>query len=575
MSETVKKIGKTDEYVYDISLDGTVLCADNGMVLSNTDGMNMLCPPSFTYTPENPYIGKGLGRNCKKDVAYEEGWGDVMEFEDLYMRGKMGLDIDEVIENGSINLSRKNYIDFLNEKETKMVGNTVKSKTMPVYIEKFIEEAVPTFRSGNGKQFLDIYYRYVDEIYNMRIPVKDICSKGKIKTTMEEYKERCKEMTKSGSRKARQVWYELAIREGIKCDIGSTVYYVNNGKSKNDRDTDKVTKYYLHNGDDLVDVTKIVNKLFTAFKKNAKSIYAKTVVNINFYLWFIGTMKPTKYDTDFDKRKKDYNDYVKACHSLIPFFEEEKKKFREQVGKGEITYDEDVTLNCQLIPAELIESEDPTAMDGYQIEYNADKYLEALNKKMVSFLVCFKPEIRFKDFINRKGEHVLVDNIIITNPQDAPYFTEEQCALDCGHPLKPGDQDSYEELMSMDRREIEFWIRNNKIPPFYEEIGMDWEGIKEKYRNDMIAEDNELYKTLNEQYISIIETLTKKEVEEMYETAEIPQRLRNLVFVKNGIDDTHFYFIEMPDLRPSTGGYIFEDISVEEEEDDDSEEEMD
>jgi hypothetical protein len=55
-----KKIGATKDFVYDISLDGTVINSLGLNVLHNTDGFNFKLPNKYRYTKENPYIGKGL-----------------------------------------------------------------------------------------------------------------------------------------------------------------------------------------------------------------------------------------------------------------------------------------------------------------------------------------------------------------------------------------------------------------------------------------------------------------------------------------------------------------------------------
>ena len=52
---------------------------------------------------------------------------------------KMGLGLDEYIDN-SLNLSRKNYLDLFPDGSLKFVGNTIKSKKMPKYIERFLNE---------------------------------------------------------------------------------------------------------------------------------------------------------------------------------------------------------------------------------------------------------------------------------------------------------------------------------------------------------------------------------------------------------------------------------------------------
>ena len=100
-----------DKYVYDISLDGTFVNALGCNVVHNTDGFNFKMPDSFRYTEENPYIGKGLGRNVTEGKKYVGVFADIAEFEDLFMKdaykggiNKMGLGLDEVVPS-SINFS--------------------------------------------------------------------------------------------------------------------------------------------------------------------------------------------------------------------------------------------------------------------------------------------------------------------------------------------------------------------------------------------------------------------------------------------------------------------------------------
>lgn len=80
---------------------------------------------------------------------------------------------------------------------------------------------------GNGADFLAEYYSYIDKIFNYQIPIRDIASKGSIKKTLKEYKSDCNTLTKSGSKKSRQAWYELAIRDGLNVNVGDTVFYIN------------------------------------------------------------------------------------------------------------------------------------------------------------------------------------------------------------------------------------------------------------------------------------------------------------------------------------------------------------
>ena len=147
---------------------------------------------------------------------------DVQEFEDVYLvpeipggYNKMGLDIDEVIP-GNFLMRRKLYADLLDDGKIKRVGNSIKSRSMALYQKKFILNGLKLLLYGHGKEFIDSYYDYIEKIFNFKIPLKDIASVGKIKMSLDEYKDKCKETTAAGSKKARQAWYELAIKEGLK-----------------------------------------------------------------------------------------------------------------------------------------------------------------------------------------------------------------------------------------------------------------------------------------------------------------------------------------------------------------------
>ena len=67
-------------------------------------------------------------------------------------------------------------------------------------------------------------------------------------------------------------------------------------------------------------------------------------------------------------------------------------------------------------------------------------------------MVVFNPEIR--------------ESILISDPKDRSYFTQKQCELDHGHPLKEGGQDKIDEVMTLSESEVEFWNRVNRDPYF-------------------------------------------------------------------------------------------------------------
>lgn len=60
-------------------------------LLCDTDGLNFSKPDGWE---NRVYIGKGLNWKVKKDKVYKGDEADVAEFNDIFMRGEMALDID-------------------------------------------------------------------------------------------------------------------------------------------------------------------------------------------------------------------------------------------------------------------------------------------------------------------------------------------------------------------------------------------------------------------------------------------------------------------------------------------------
>ena len=475
-------------------------------IVGDTDGFNFQMPLTFRYTEENPYIGKGLGRNVTKDKKYVGVDADVAEFEDLYINSpfkegginKMGLGVDEFCP-ATINFSRKNYADLLENGKTKKVGNTIKSRKMSGYIEKFLDEGIDLLLNGNGQQFLENYYNYIDMIYNYRIPLRDIASKGKIKKTVEQYKADCKTVTKSGSKKSRQAWYELVIENNIKVDLNDTIYYVNTGTKKSESDVKRITHQF----------TKIDGEIVEIDNKIKKELIKKAL-----------KVDDIKLSTLKTKEIKEL---------LKPFIVKEE---------------DEIILNCKLVPNEIVEADEDILCND-EIEYNVVKYIDQFNSRIKPLLVCFSPEIR--------------SSILIQNPEDRQYFTEEQCKLVSGYPNKETDQDTFEQLMTPERKEIEYWLSINEVPPFVKECGINWNELVEKHNKIKEEEQSILFKEENEKYLNALSNLTEDDVNKFEDEGEIPSSLLNIVTLDS---DMHFKFIKIPTMSPSTGGYIFDDITV-------------
>lgn len=282
----------------------------------------------------------------------------------------------------------------------KKVGNTMKSRKMSGYLQKFINKACDMLIQGDGHGFLKEYYAMIDNIYNYRIPVRDIASKGNIKKSLDEYKADCNKLTKSGGKKSRQAWYELAIKHNLNVHVGDTVYYVNVGSKKGDGDVKRKVHQFIKNPDNPSEEIELVPKLKTRLIK-----------------------------AECEKEGIEYK-------SL------KTKDQKERLQKYIVREEDEIINNCKLVDNDVLESDKDLLCSDLDIEYNVTKYITQFNNRIKPVLTCFDYSIR--------------DKILIMNPADEPVWTEEQTQLVHGQPMKEGDEDTYEALMTPERKEIEF-----------------------------------------------------------------------------------------------------------------------
>ena len=258
----------------------------------------------------------------------------------------------------------------------------------------------------------------------------------------------------------------------MKVDNGDTVYYINTGTSKSHADVKKVTRWFIVEnnlmGEEKKDITTNIEKEYKLYKKENK--------NNNNILdkdeWIV----------------KTYPNVVK---------------------------EEEIIMNCVLLPQDFIDKEEDTFCDD-SFEYNTAKYIDMFNKRITPLLVCFKREIR--------------DKILITNPSDRQYFTEEESKLCSGEPNKITDQDTYEQLMTMEDKEIKFWTTYNLVPPFIEECGMGkWEDIVSDYNERKIKERELGIDKDRETYEKILSELSSDDIDSFIEDGEIPKSILKIV----------------------------------------------
>lgn len=210
-------------------------------LVMDTDGVNFETPVDID---SHVYIGKGYNELVIMGKEYKGVEADTAEFNDIFMRNEMGLDIDYMAP-ASINVSRKNYIIKMIKKgkeKIKLTGNTIKSKKLPTYIVEFLDEGLKYLLNGDGNSFIELYYGYVEKIYNKQVPLSKMANKARVKQSIPDYIKYCKKTTKSGASMSRQAHMELIVSNNYPAGLGDTIYYINNGTKKSSGDVQKISK---------------------------------------------------------------------------------------------------------------------------------------------------------------------------------------------------------------------------------------------------------------------------------------------------------------------------------------------
>jgi len=394
-------------------------------LVGDTDGFNFAIPDNVDEY-KHTLTGGHRFTKPRQGETINGLQGVVDEFNEAYMIGRMGLDIDDIC-TSTINFSRKNYANAIKGK-TKLVGNTIKSSKMPIYIEEFLSEGIKFLLDGDGYSFIQLYNETVDDIYNFRIPLVKIATKANVKQTMRQYDEDMKTKTSAGNFKAKKAYMELAKRDGFNPALGETIYYVNTGTVKSHGD-------------------------------------CKVVVD-------------------------------------------------------KITKQRSVELKAMIIPTEQIENNPDLTTD----EYNVPKYLAAFNTRIKKLLVCFDAEIRDKILTNMvKNKETKEMELMTVNT-----FTRAQCILSNGTPIAPKDQDSIEDMMTMDDREIEFWVRVGKLPNNLEDLEMDWDAILLDFFERKRIERIEGIATEKAHVIRASKMLELVELDEITDNITLPESLHHM-----------------------------------------------
>jgi DNA polymerase elongation subunit (family B) len=374
----------------------------------DTDGVNFSLPEGGV--DDRIYIGKGNNPLIVKGKSYTGYDADVAEFNDIFMKGEMFLDCDGTWDS-CINLARKNYATMENNGKVKLTGNSIKSKKMPKYIEKFLDKGVKQLLKGEGKEFIEWYYEYIQKIFDQRVPLAEIASKARVKSSVDDYIKRSKQTTKSGSLMSRQAHMELIIRDGVQSNLGDMILYVNNGTKASHGDVQKVNKPKKGWNQDQLDLFFQTNE---SHKEKVKFLLKNG--------W-----EQSWSDDNWVKSDSDN----KEANTGIPTERAYQVALSDIIGSV-------VQLNCYRVEPSNLEN-NPEMLG----EYNIQRAIATFNKRVEPLMIVFDDEVR--------------DTLLVKNPEDRSFYTTDQCKLINGKPFKPEDQDDLDDLLTITDEELSFW----------------------------------------------------------------------------------------------------------------------
>jgi len=422
-------------------------------LLAVTDGVNFQMPKetNIVITDNETYVGDKKG-------GIDEMWsygGDngidalINKFNAEEMRPPhMEMGNDGVAES-CLNLSRINYATMSKtlDKETrkyktdiKLTGNTIKSKTMPEYIEEFLDNAFELILNGDGVGFVEYYYNYVEDLFYERIPLKKIANKSKMKTTIKGYLNRGTD--KNGKPKAKQAHMQLIIKDRER--VARELFYEKGIEILRQKNDDFNEKSFKLGEYDLMDLLEYLNN-----EDKYESLTDQEKEEINNLVFNVVTdyMPP---EPELDSTIYYYNVGFRKSHGDV-------KEIKHPETKK--------TMFC----SKLLRNDDIQKNPDMKDSYNVDKYISAFNERVKTILVGFKPEVAEKilaEVVRKKKKNKYgksVEHVELVKNQ----FTNEDLKL------QSFDKDSVEEAMFLEPKELGFWNAFGYNPKLV------WDGFKE------------------------------------------------------------------------------------------------
>lgn len=486
-------------------------------LLAVTDGINFSYPEKTNIIITDDGVTTSETEGLIEDMWNYKGKVGMNALIEKYNTEEMKSSFMKVDDDGdslaSLNLSRINYANLVEVKDKKtglmkekikLTGNTIKSKTMPEYMVDFMDKGLNLLLHGKGKEFVDYYYDYCDDIRYMQIPLKKIASKSKVTKTIFSYMKRGK--NKKGQDLPAQAHMELII-EG--------------------RNNEVLELYEKHKSEFTL-TEKQMEKITLAEKYKLVENYLSPEPELDSMIYYINT-----------GYKKSHGDSRKI---------------------------KDKDTNEERYCARIIKNEDLINNPNLTGEYNYAKYLDAFNSRVKSILVGFKPEVRNKILTKLDKKDMLVKNVFL--PEDLELINYKLDDYDESMHLQPKEVEYWNETGYDPRLIWDGFKMTDKCRVYYEIYEDALAHLNKKmietnkplikssneplYQNDLILiKENSNYSIgkYNGNYVQIIRDsvdIPKHQIEIKLEE-ERAKRLKVIEFLKSFDFNTDISNIEISD----------------------------
>jgi hypothetical protein len=253
-------------------------------------------------------LGKENGGNwLVKPKEYTGIEAYVAQYNEDFMKGIMGLDIDDFYHSVAL-FAKGNYLTCKESKDKNtgeyyktidFTGGGVINKASSNIVTRFMLDEKNALRlmEGDGKSFAVNFINEQNKIVNLEANRNDIASTVKVGMTNEQYAEHLKKKNKAGNPMPRRVANELSLQYGLDFKVGERIKYINNGKTKSDRDVDRdghLSCILLQ--DDTIDYN--VEKYLEKFTNSMKNILLCYDSEVRKKIVFSKTNKNLFFDKD-------------------------------------------------------------------------------------------------------------------------------------------------------------------------------------------------------------------------------------------------------------------------------------